>query len=150
MGRKRFPSDRSEQCRSKALGFGNYPSAVSTRSSSFLSRNLQLRHPGPRGDLGVHGQLSTAEPRFQRLLLALPCLGTWLGTAWEPAGGVYQPTLGLCSKEGWQEGCSTVQRGAGGLSPLVGTGFVAEVMVGDAYAATGLSSPQIILGSPGS
>lgn len=98
MGRKRFPSDRSEQCRSKALGFGNYPSAVSTRSSSFLSRNLQLRHPGPRGDLGVHGQLSTAEPCFQRLLLALPCLGTWLGTAWEPAGGFTSPRWGFAAK----------------------------------------------------
>lgn len=96
----------------------------------------------PWGDLGEHRQPSAVEPPFQHLLPALPWLGTWLGTAWEPVRGFYLPTLGICSKEGWQEGwCSTDHRGTRSLSPLAGTGstgLVTEAMVGAACATTGL------------
>lgn len=141
MGRKRFPLDRGKQRRSKALGFGNCSSVVSACSGSFLSLNLQLRHPKPGGDLGGGGQPSTAKPPFQQLLPALPCLGTGLRAAWEPPRGFHLPTQGFRSEEGWQEGYATAQRGAGDLSPLTGAGgteFVTEVMVGAAYATTGL------------
>jgi len=41
--------------------------------------------------LGVREQLGAAEPPFQELLPAPPCLGTWLGTAREPRGGFTHP-----------------------------------------------------------
>lgn len=126
---------------SKALGFGNCPSMVCAHSSPFLFHNFHLRQPKPRCDLGCVGcqvQVTPFPAATSNTTLPWDAVGNSLG-------GIYWPILGFTGPYWALQGGGTaggmLQREAGSLSLLMGTGrtgFVAVGMVEGAYTRTGL------------